>query len=79
VAPNSSLTKTGTSDKVADLRFDEKKVDGGIGKIKALLDKGTTSTPRSHKLPLRAYGQGGHPRRNSRPLLAKGGVCLAIA
>jgi hypothetical protein len=48
--------KTGTSNKVADLRFDEKKSDGGIGKIKALLDKGTTSTPLSHKLPLRAYG-----------------------
>jgi hypothetical protein len=33
--------KTGTSDKLDDLRFDEKKVAAGIGKIKAMLNKGT--------------------------------------
>lgn len=33
--------KTGTSNKLDDLRFDEKRVAAGIAKIKAMLDKGT--------------------------------------
>jgi len=33
--------KSGTSDKLVDLRFDEKRVEAGIHKIKALLNKGT--------------------------------------
>ena len=33
--------KTGRSNKLVDLRFDEKKVGAGIGKIKAMLSKGT--------------------------------------